>query len=65
MTTNPRSPPVYREGYMDANDTKWSIEVLPCDGESREDCQKRISKSFEGLLRVIEEGTAIDYLCHR
>jgi hypothetical protein len=51
--------PIYRQGYADANGTKWSIEVLPCDGESREDCQKRISQSFEGLLKAVEEGPAI------
>ena len=56
--------PLYREGYKDANNTKWSIEVLPCGGESREDCQKRISKSFEGLLSAIEEGSAINCICH-
>src|SRR5437762_13076928 len=51
-------PPIHRETRVDAEGTKWSIEVLP-QRETREDCQKRIKASWDELHKKVGKGSVI------
>ena len=49
---------IEREGYVDKEGRRWSIELKP-RGESREECQKRIKTDYEELLSELDNKTRI------
>lgn len=50
-------PPVVQQARVDEDGTYWSIEVAPLNGETREECQKRITEYFESLRGELKYGT--------